>query len=311
MPELMEFYKDLHIVVLSHNRPDRIMCLVNDLLVPAANLGIEITIVDNASEIETVNFLKTIEHTNIKKIFNIRNLGVPTGRNQGFKNSSRCFHLSLDDDSMMELSDLDKLRIYINMFNPPCILALNVVGGIDSSFQNPGRLLHPVANFHGAGHLIPEDIFRSVGYLDEKLFFGGEELEFSMRARLIKRETILVPVKVRHFNLIRERNVRFNRMLNWAESYSTVLFRYLPFLLASLFMFRLFLSYSYSSIRYGAYRLDVLFYRTVIGMLSGLSKRTCLPKNYIMFYTSPDLLPDYGNIPLVMKLKNKISRLYE
>ncbi|MGV8093742.1 MAG: glycosyltransferase family 2 protein [Mangrovibacterium sp.] len=248
----MNNYERIQLVILSYNRIDCIPRLFDELLLPAAKLDVLITFIDNNSDIELQRFLEKYKDIpNIEIIINNENFGVSKGRNIGFKKSKREFVINLDDDSLIELENLNLIPEIFDKLPSAGILAFRIIHGLTDSPQNDhGNKLIEVGNFHGAGHAIRKDLFQKIGYLDENCFFGAEEIEFSMHALSAGFKTIYTPtIIVRHFSFQRFGNGNIQRRINWARNYSMVLFRYLPFSKASLFCFRLFISYSINEIK--------------------------------------------------------------
>jgi len=302
----------MHLVVLSHNRIDCIPRLFDNLLVPAAQKGVQITLVDNASLMDLRNYLagyRTVE--NLEIILNERNEGVAKGRNLGFMRSNREFVVYIDDDSLIEMHDLAKVPALFDALHVAGILAFRVVHGETGDAQNEhGDSRVFVGNFHGAGHAIRRSLFDQIGYLDEECFFGAEEIEYSMRAQTVGMRTIYTPeITVRHFSLLRSGRENLQRRINWVKNYAMVLFRYLPTATAFLFCCRLFLSYMV----YGLPQLGCNSFQLVPAMLIGARKGVCsknrLNRKAIDFYRDPATRPDLGNVSVMSKLVRFLKRL--
>src|SRR4030067_3829255 len=127
----------LQLVILSHNRPDCLQRLIDELLLPAADCGAQVTVVDNASGPEVQKFLaQYAEKPNLEIIPLNENLGVAKGRNKGFSCSQRKYIAYLDDDSMMKLEDLASVPQLFDENPDAGILAFRVVHGLTGEPQN-------------------------------------------------------------------------------------------------------------------------------------------------------------------------------
>lgn len=302
----MDGFGRVHLVILSHNRLDCLPRLFNELLLPAHAKGIEITVIDNHSDENVRDFLTRMSNTSgISVIFNESNLGVARGRNIGFKRSQRDFIVYLDDDSVMELASLSRVSELFDKNPNAGILAFRVIQGITQDPQNDFGLEEKlVGNFHGAGHAIRRAVFEQIGYLDEACFFGAEELEFSMRTSCIGMHTLYTPdLVVNHYNIERHGPISMQRRLYWAQNYTMVLFRYLPFYWALLFSSRLFVSYIVNLKTKQVVTAFLMPSLMIRGSIRGLFSRKLLSDSLIGFYTDPQTKPDLGNVSLLSKLK--------
>lgn len=304
-------FERTQLVILSYNRMDCLPRLFNELLIPAANLGTQVTFVDNASDSNVKKFLADYKgKINIEIILSDTNLGVARGRNIGFSRSNREYVVYLDDDSMMTLEDLASIPQLFDGRPDTGIFAFRVIHGLTHEPQNEhGATDQIVGNFHGAGHAIRSSLFQCAGYLDEKCFFGAEELEFTMRVRIAGMKTIYLPqIIVKHFSLTRSGTNQLRRRSYWARNYAMVLFRYLPFSKAALFSFRLLVSYVVSGIQ--TIKLGVLFLppAMLVGAVMGLRSRKPLDAAGVSFYTDPNTRPELGNVSVTSKLLRRLNQ---
>jgi len=285
---------------------DRIPHLFEKVIIPAIQKDVFVTLVDNGSSDELINYLLSFTDVdNLQIIINSKNMGVARGRNIGFKTCTRPYIVYLDDDSMIGMDDLYKIPDIFEKHPEAGILAFRVLYGDSNNSQNEhGNDSIQVANYHGAGHAIRKTLFDEIGYLDEQCFFGAEELEYSMRALSMDKKTIYIPdIIIRHYSLQHKGSVGFKRRYFWARNYAMVLFRYLPIVLAFLFSFRLMISYLWSGFKD---RQHISFLILPAGMIKGaligiITKRT-LSVQGIQFYSNPATRPEIGNISLFKKI---------
>ena len=296
----------IQLVVLSYNRPDCLPALFDRLLLPAAANNVQITFIDNASDRKVKNYI--MQHCNQKNfdfILNEENLGVAKGRNAGFKKTDREFSVYLDDDSLMDLKALEAVPPLFDKSPEIGILAFKVVHGTTGALQNPhGDKMCLVGNFHGAGHAIRRSVFETIGYLDETCIFGGEELEFSMRACGKNIQTIYTPeIVVYHYSMRRAGKALWQRRYYWSRNYSMVLYRYLPSDIAFLFSVRLLCSYVFSALKDIGIAASLLPVAVASGAYKGLTSRNPLGENGVAFYKNPETRPELGNVSLLKKIK--------
>jgi GT2 family glycosyltransferase len=302
-------FERLQVVVLSHNRQDSLPTLVRELLIPAARLGVQITIVDNGSENPVREFLEaSCRDEHIDMIFVGSNAGVAGGRNLGFRRSNREFVVYLDDDALMDIGTLEKVPLIFDEMPDAGILAFRVVHGETGLAQNDhGEIRAMVGNFHGAGHAIRRKLFNEVGFLDERCFFGAEEIELSMRALTKGWKTVFVPeILVRHFSISRAGATRTRRRIEWARNYAMVLFRYLPRRTATLFTMRLLLSYIWWGIKDLKWASFALPYAVANGAIRGMRSRNPLPADGVRFYRDPATRPEIGNVAILSKCVERV-----
>jgi GT2 family glycosyltransferase len=286
--------------------------LFDQLLLPAAQKGAQVTVVDNASDQPLQQFLS--QYRNVERIEIIQNTvnsGVAIGRNTGFKRSKREIVVYLDDDSLMQLDTLEQVPVIFDEFPEAGILAFRIIHGETGDPQNEhGNLRIQVGNFHGAGHAIRRSAMDKAGYLDEACFFGAEEIEFTMRLLVHGLKTIYVPeVVVRHFSLARTGSEVLKRRLNWSRNYTMVLFRYLPPMTATLFSFRLLASYLLAGLKVIKLGAVLFFPAMIAGARKGLSSRNPLDAAGVAFYSDPGTRPELGNVSVLSKIRCKLLNL--
>jgi GT2 family glycosyltransferase len=302
-------FERIQLVILSYNRLDCMPRLFDELLLPAARKGVQVTVVDNASERPLREFLSNyFDRQNIEIVLNDQNCGVAKGRNAGFKRSTREFIIYLDDDSLMQLDALERVPTIFDELPEAGILAFHVVHGVTGEAQNEhGNKRTKVGNFHGAGHAIRCSALAKAGYLDEACFFGAEEIEFTMRMLVYGLKTIYLPeIVVRHFSFPRAGKDNLGRRIYWTRNYAMVLFRYLPTVTATLFSFRLLVSYfvgTFKEIKLGAV---LLFPAMIKGAITGLRSRQPLDAASVAFYAHPATRPDLGNVSISSKIRHKL-----
>jgi hypothetical protein len=267
-----------------------------------------VVVVDNASHDGSVEFLQKLRAAfpELQLHLNGTNLGVGGGRNVGFRAARGQYILYLDDDTLMEVADIVKLPLYFQTHCEAGILAFRVWDILSGRYLNDfGETpCSDIANFAGAGHAIRAELFRRIGYLDELCTFGAEELDFSIRAHSAGFTTVYLPRPiVLHYNKARAGRLLLERRERYLYNFIRVLFKHFPIPLAGTFAFRLLSSHIRAGIKNHGIRVIMsLCICAYTAIKAGLDNHTCVSIDTIRFYRRPDLLPDYGNIPIMKKI---------
>lgn len=303
----------LSVVVLSHNRREELRRNMQVLCDLQALTGFELIVVDNASDDGTREDLGELrrQYPELIIILSERNLGVAGGRNLGWSTASRDFILNLDDDTRVDLGALRALCAELAASATIGIVTPRVVHAITGVCQNPyADTVREPANFHGACHIVRRALWQSVGRLDPECSFGGEELDYTIRARAAGYVTVCTPnVTVHHNSLVRPPSIDLLRRERWLYNYTRVLFKHFPPVRALLYAGRGLLAHLVSGItKHGPRVVPGLIVNAVIGARSGRRCYVRLPEAVRRFYANDRLLPDFGNVPLWRKALARASR---
>lgn len=298
------------IVVLTFNRADELKRTFPLVLDETERAGAELIVVDNASIDGSYEYLcdAVRGYKSAQVIRNAENLGVGGGRNTGYRIAQGRYVINLDDDTYITPGLVRQTVDAFERLPKVGILVFRVIHRETGVGQNPhGEEECEPANFHGAGHAFRYSLFDSVGYLDERCSFGGEELEMSLRARSAGIGVRYVPgIVVEHNSIPRTGIVGTDRRIAWAGNYSRILHKYFPPMMATLFTCRLFFLDLFFSRGLGI-RSWTLFWRAVLrGRREGMQTATPLSQDLLSYYRTPNLLPDIGNVPISQKLLAKI-----
>lgn len=304
----------ISIVVLSYNRDDIIISNLENLdLIASKNpeINIEILVVDNNSTDSTrVKLDEERWQSNVRLIYNDSNYGVAKGRNIGILESQNDWVLILDDDSILSKDAFARLIEFLNQIDNKSIglIGLNVIDMNSKLSVSDSILDHKkLSNFHGAGHLINKDLVKSIGLLDEKCTFGGEELDYSIRCRKAGFKLIFAKdVEVNHYCKVRNDTDGLERRYRWLFNYTRVIFKHLPFQYAVIYSFRYLIGYLYSCIKvFGFFTSSILFKSYIIGSYKGRSVYKKTKNTELDFYFDENNRPEYGNVSLLKKIKNR------
>lgn len=205
---------DISVVIITWNQIDKLKACLASLAGNAKNCSAEIIVVDNASADGTGRWLK--DQQGIKIISNGCNRGVAPARNQGIAAASGELVLMLDDDTVVHAGCLDRLVVFMSahpdvwlaggrqlradgsleysartFYNPLMILARRSFWGCTAAGKrwiakhlmldwdhNDDRSVDWVA---GACFCMRVGAIRKIGQLDERYFFGFEDVDWSYR----------------------------------------------------------------------------------------------------------------------------------
>lgn len=208
---------DLSIVILNYKTRNLTLKCLQSIFKTQPKMKFEVLVVDNHSEDDSVQAIKK-QFPGVKIIESDVNCGFAGGNNLALKEVSSKYSLLLNSDTEVKPGALDRLfsvaqqeefdvsscRI-INpdgSFQPnggelPVFLPLLLwISGLDdllnkvisvSSYQERDERYYnntkEVGWVSGTAMLIKNDILKKIGFLDEKIFMYGEDVEFCLKAR--------------------------------------------------------------------------------------------------------------------------------
>ena len=303
----------LSIVILSHNRRDsleaNLQYYLNNL-----EYDFELIVCDNQSSDGSAKLLRDLQeqHTALRVVYNEKNLGVGAGRNSGYKIASRPFVLTLDEDAFITIGCISDLVKHLSECKQVGIASPRVIHKLTGAQQNPhGAEIQETANYHGACHIIRSELFESVGYLDNNCRFGGEELDYSIRAKDQGYITHYYPfAEALHDNLTRPEGQQRWRRLQWVYNFSRIHYKHFTLKFASECFCR-YLSTHLANSLFREKRPGLalhLLSTGIQGVIAGFKARSLVSEGTENFYRDPSLRPDFGNVPLASKLKKLLVR---
>jgi GT2 family glycosyltransferase len=213
---------DLSIIIVSYNTKDLTQKCIESIVKNTHKVSYEIIIVDNAStdgSIEKIRNSKFEIRNSIMIIENKENLGYAKANNLGIKAAKGNAYLLLNSDTLILEDAIDKAYEHLkeadiftinlknedmtnqqaagygpNVFNIFCwaffIDDLPILGNIIHPYQISNKSFfnqtHRVDWVMGAFFMMKKQVIDKIGFLDEKIFMYGEEMEFCKRARLKK-----------------------------------------------------------------------------------------------------------------------------
>lgn len=213
----------LSIILLTWNSEQFIENCINSLY--NNNVEQEIIIIDNGSTDNTLKIIKE-KYPNVKLIKNTTNRGVAPARNQGIKEANGEYILILDIDTIVKENSIKKLVKYLDDNKNVGICGPKLVFS-DGTVQNSCRkfpLVHTkilrrvptnwadkilqdeyyieqknkqepftVDYIIGACQLVRREALDQVGLLDEKIFYGPEDVDFCLRMWLKGWKVVYLP----------------------------------------------------------------------------------------------------------------------
>lgn len=206
--------KDLtSIIIVNWNGKDDLQTCFKSLNYIEGIKRVELIIVDNASEDDSIKWLKSFKSKHEKKyhaikiIQNKENTGFAKGNNIGYEKSKGEYVLLLNNDTIVEPNFLEKLLSSIDDNESigavqPRIMQMDnkkLVDSIGSYFINTGFLYHighnkqfkkmydkpdNVFSLKGACMLFKRKVIEKVGLFDENYFAYFEETDLCLRTQI-------------------------------------------------------------------------------------------------------------------------------
>lgn len=200
---------DLSIIIVTYNSEKDIKKCIDSILEKTTGINYEIVIVDNSSQDNTRQIVKTIinEHSNIKLI-KTENRGFNAGNNIGIRNSTGEFIALLNPDTILLNNAfkiiIDNMKKYNNV--GACGAALysedgnltmshgvfpNIKETILRSFRLRNYKTYYLANINsrvmevdypsGADFVFKRELIDKVGLMDEEYFIYFDETDYALR----------------------------------------------------------------------------------------------------------------------------------
>jgi GT2 family glycosyltransferase len=228
----LQQFGDVSVVILCHDRIDEVRRAVLERLDDVRSRGLELVVVDNASQDGTPDWLKdaNTEYGGFDLVLNDRNLGVGAGRNSGWERTTRAFVVTLDEDVRMSTAELTTLVHAIRA--EPAAGIIHPIPVQPATGRAQIAVLpapHRATNFHGCAYIVRREVIDRVGMHDPECDFGGEELDLSIRVRAAGWEVLQLPeLRVEHNSLRRAAPIARWRRLRWTQNHARVVWRWLP-----------------------------------------------------------------------------------
>lgn len=306
---------EVSIVVLSYNRQAEIEKNLPYLAAWTEKTQNELILVENKSTDDSLAIARKIaeQYPHIQIVANEENLGVGLGRNKGFRLAKGDIILNLDDDSRPDENFLDDLTALFRAYPDVGILSPLIVHPTLGMRQNgDSDDPHYVANFHGSCHAISKVVFEKIGYLDPDCRFGGEEIDFSIRAHKVGIKTLYHPdYKCYHNNFVRDNKQEDHfRVSQWHYNYCRVLGKSFPAPVARKFA-RAYRNHQFAKLLFSKKKmvgLGLFMEMCKKGLADGMKQNEPCPQETLDFYMNPHMIPEYGNVTLTQKIIWKLMK---
>ncbi len=302
------------IVILSHNRLDELSRNLPRLLSESHYPDeFQIIVVDNNSTDGTREFLTELQkkHPEITLVLNDRNLGVAGGRNVGLKRAVGEIVLCLDDDAFLSPDQFGHIASAFGQDPTLGVFCPLVIHGETKLPQNPhGNQRVEIANYHGAAHAFRKEALEKIGFLDEECFFGGEELDSSIRLYDAGYRCVYFSeVVALHYSFMRPGPHGLDRYLRWTYNYARILYKNFPESMAKCYANRLLIARTFHGMRFfGTSAIVQVWKADRKGRMAGKRQHAPVSERTIKIYSNEDLRPEFGNVPLWRKALGKLSR---
>ncbi|MEI2726451.1 MAG: glycosyltransferase family 2 protein [Verrucomicrobiota bacterium] len=216
-----EPYETVTVIIVTYNSASCIReCLAS--VIAQTNVTAEIIVVDNASQDDTVNVVRSFGE-NVKLVVNPDNVGFGRGCNQGFAISSGMFIYFLNPDARLIQNDALALLCRALQLHPNWGLVgtrvVSATGGDESApaADYPGqfrakngfaRLPGNIAWVIGASLFLRREVFGALNGFDPDFFLYSEETDLCLRLRKLGHEIgYAANVSVRHIGAVSEQGL--------------------------------------------------------------------------------------------------------
>lgn len=206
---------DLSIIIISWRMKEMLVSLLRSIQHYTSGISYEIIVIDNNSQDGTSETISE-EFPQIHLITNNANLGVAGARNQGLRIAQGRFRMFLDADMVLKENSLAKLIAFMDETPDAGICGCKLIFPDDTvqpsgrrypspfafilrrlnfirTVRNSRTLRHhemtdwdrmdtrPVDYLIGACQVIRREAQQQVGLLDDKIFYGPEDIDYCLR----------------------------------------------------------------------------------------------------------------------------------
>ncbi len=221
---VLQMNKSIDICIMTYNRREQLLVTLENAIQQLGDLA-NIFVLDNGSDDGTEEAVRrTIYFEQIKYIKSNINRGVCRGRNLLWRISSAEFILSLDDDIIFSRDSALRMIDLCRSDPSTAIVSPLIVNSETARIHNPIRkeYAHDI-RLYEACFLLKRTALKRIGYLDRRLKYAGEGLDFAQRVLRFKYKIIRAPdVSVLHYDRVRSETHEAERRLAWVWSFACV-----------------------------------------------------------------------------------------
>jgi hypothetical protein len=199
---------DLSVIVLNYNNSDMLKGCLKSVYDSTSGVSFEVIVVDNASTDDSLQMVKA-NFPKARIIENRMNLGFSKANNMGLAAASGKYCMLLNNDTIVKDGAFKQLVEFMDK-TPTCGACGPKLLNEDGSVQRQGgifavpfwRAKSPVSVsfLMGACLMVRREVVKSVGMLDENLFFYNDDLDWVRRIKGAGHKLFFVPSsEVIHF----------------------------------------------------------------------------------------------------------------
>src|SRR3989339_1581033 len=201
--------KDLSIIIVNTNNKKILRECLASIFQNTHKPSLEVIVSDNGSKDGSQEMVKT-SFPQIILIENGENLGFIKATNKGLKISTGRYVCLLNDDTITKDSAFDKMVEFMEKSQKKIGCCAPTLLNVDGTFQHQGGLLQKkfwlsnepveISFAIGACLLLRREVMDKIGYLDEKLFFYNDDLDYCIRIKKAGYKIYFVPsAKIMHY----------------------------------------------------------------------------------------------------------------
>lgn len=215
------------VIVLTWNSGEVIEACLTSLAQGLTSFLHEVIVVDNGSEDQTLTVVRD-RYPWVRVLKNTVNRGVAAGRNQGLRAAEGEYFIFLDDDTVVQPRALDQLIVYMDEHGDVGLCGPQLIDGagklhlscrlfptisdkcarrLPFAFARQLRRTTEMADWDhaatrdvdymiGACQVIRRTALMDVGFLDEQIFYGPEDVDFCLRLQQVGWRVVYHPEAV-------------------------------------------------------------------------------------------------------------------
>ncbi|MFC1772740.1 glycosyltransferase family 2 protein [Pseudomonadota bacterium] len=293
------------IVVLNYNKHDdlvRNLSRLREIRYPE----LEVLVVDNCSTDGSREMVRT-EFPEYQLIEAPFNGGVSIGRNLGFREARGEYVIYLDDDAVAPVDIVEKtVKIFQSDEKIGCLAYCVRQMPQDILCNDLSRQW--IINYHGAGHAFRTSVLKKIDYLDENFFYGGEEIDSTLRSLEKGYKTRFTPeIIIDHYARIRSGKEYGRRASSWVASWCWFYMKHFPIYTALLCVWRVWIDTAFQSLRRRSFDTPVVsLWKIFSGLPRILKLRQVASAETIAFYMDPSSEPSHYTKSITKKVLSKI-----
>jgi len=300
-------------VMITKDRAHLLQQTLPPILQYASEHGYEVIVVDDGSHDQTAEFLYGLSsfHSCLRVIAHTESCGIGRARNAGLRLATGEVIVSMDDDVAVDETVLDRAKEAFLLHPSAGIVAPEVRDVKTARHLNGMRWRNSrascAANHHGAFAILRRQAVLATDLIDEECTYGAEERSRAMKVHALGYDIIFDPTFVAtHIDIMDRTRPSIERLSMRAYNNVRLNFRYLPRMKAAVFSARYVSSLLRAAWPATLQGVPRILSAASSGALQGLRQHVDLPERSVRFYTDPRLCPEYGNVPVRVKVAQRV-----